>query len=119
MYDATVEQKLQLLRQVRSRYQENQYDMSNRERILYGRTGFTPEREYPYEDEMPLGEAPFSFFRLRFLIAALLLAAVIIMDKNGTNLAGITSEKIFEMISADYGEQVEEWVETLSFSVDN
>ena len=35
-YMENVEQKLQLVQQVRSRYQENRYDLSNRERILYG-----------------------------------------------------------------------------------
>ena len=39
MSDATMEQKLRLVQQVRSRYQEDQYDLSQRERILYGRTG--------------------------------------------------------------------------------
>ena len=60
------------------------------------------------------GNSPFAFLRLRFLVAALLLAAVIIMDKNGLDVAGITTEKIYEMISADYEEKIEEWVETMS-----
>ena len=127
MSEVSMEQKLQLIRQVRSRYHEDRYDMSNRERLLYGRSGYIPDgrAEYPepYEDapykdtygDMPLsGNSPFAFLRLRFLVAALLLAAVIIMDKNGLDVAGITTEKIYEMISADYEEKIEEWVETMS-----
>ena len=127
MSEVSMEQKLQLIRQVRSRYHEDRYDLSNRERLLYGRSGYIPDgrAEYPatYEDapykdtygEMPLsGNSPFAFLRLRFLVAALLLAAVIIMDKNGLDVAGITTEKIYEMISADYEEKIEEWGETMS-----
>lgn len=127
MSEVSMEQKLQLIRQVRSRYHEDRYDLSNRERLLYGRSGLLPEdrAEYPapYEDDPyrdPYGDislsgnSPFSFLRLRFLIAALLMAAVIIMDKNGMDVAGITTEKIYEMISADYEEKIEEWVETMS-----
>lgn len=125
MSEISMEQKLQLVQQVRSRYHEDRYDLSNRERLLYGKTSLMPDRqEYPayrntpYEDtygQAPLsGESPLSFFRVRFVIAGLLLAAVIIMDRNGINVAGITTDKIYEMISADYEEKIEEWVEAMS-----
>lgn len=135
MNEITTEQKLRLVQQVRSRYHENQYDLSNRERLLYGRTSFNPDsREqsaadhaagrqdmqgyYAYGDgygeSLPSGENLFSFFRLRFLLAALLLAAAIVIDKNSLNIAGITSEKICEMISADHEEKIENWVEAMS-----
>ena len=42
MSNVTTEQKLQLVQQVRSRYHEDQYDMSNRERLLYGRSSILP-----------------------------------------------------------------------------
>ena len=41
---------------------------------------------------------------------------VIVMDTNGMTVAGITSEKIYEVISADYEEVLETWVETVSQS---
>lgn len=127
MNDMTVEQKLQLVRQVRSRYHENQFDMSNRERILYGKTAIAPEKAL-YEDSYDrglegrftpqgtaqLGDAPFSFFGIRLFIAALLLTAVIVMDRNDINVAGITTEKIFQVISADYEEAIAQWVESVS-----
>lgn len=135
MSEITTEQKLKLVQQVRSRYDENRYDLSNRERLLYGRTSLTPDSreqyaaepgsgsrsmrgDYGYDggygESLPYGERTVSFFRLRFLLAALLLAAVIVMDKNGIDVAGITSEKIYEMISADYEEKIELWVEAMS-----
>lgn len=124
MSDITMEQKLQLVQQVRSRYHENQSDLSSRERILYGKTGAAPGRAGyppPYEDTYGNSfdgsipeDSPFTFFRLRFLLAMVLLALVILMDKNDIDVAGISSEKIFEMISADYESKIEEWVEAMS-----
>lgn len=118
MSDMTVEQKLQLVQQVRSRYHENQYDMSNRERIVYGRTAISPER-MEYEDPLLYGgtQRPGmerSFFGMRFFVAALLLTGVIMMDRKGINVAGITTEKIFQVISADYEDKIEEWVEAVA-----
>jgi len=118
-----MEQKLQLVQQVRSRYHENQYDMSNRERILYGKTSRNPDLRYvsayrdAYEEPMEGTNGTISFFKLRMFVALLLLAAVIIMDKNGFSVAGITTEQIFQAISADYEEKIEEWVEALSYNV--
>jgi len=128
--NATMEQKLRLIQQVRSRYHENQYDMFNRERILYGKTSVLPQeagmlpdarQPYPYGDTYgdslaPAGASP-SFFKLRFWAAIFLLAAVIIMDKNNLNVAGITTEKIFQAISVDYDDKIEEWVQALSYNL--
>ena len=116
MSDATMEQKLRLVQQVRSRYQEDQYDLSQRERILYGRTGvglrgtgyddsyedFYRERDMPVQGEI-------SSFRLRLFLAMFLAMLLIIMDINHMTVAGITSEKIYEVISADYEAGLETW----------
>lgn len=127
MSDITMEQRLQLVQQVRSRYHENQSDLSSRERILYGKTSADPGKtgyfsayEDPYGNrfdgnDIP-GDSPFTFFRLRFILAMVLLAFVILMDKNSIDVAGVNSEKIFEMISADYESKIEEWVEAMSAS---
>lgn len=125
MSDATMEQKLRLVQQVRSRYQEDQYDLSNRERILYGRTSISPERavgygsyydDYYQEGAMP-GGGEASSFRLRLFLAMFLVMLVIVMDVNGIAVAGITAEKIYEVISADYEEVLETWVEAISSNV--
>lgn len=124
MSDATMEQKLRLVQQVRSRYQEDQYDLSNRERILYGRTSISPERAVGYgsyyDDYYPEGALPgegASSFRLRLFLAMFLVMLVIVMDVNGIAVAGITTEKIYEVISADYEEVLETWVEAISSNV--
>ena len=106
---------MQLVQQIRSRYHENQYDLSNRERILYGRSGAQtaafpdpePELEQPY---------PSSFFRVRLLVALLLFGLVVAMDRGGFQVAGFTADKILEAISADYEEKLDQWVEAMSDS---
>ena len=61
---------------------------------------------------MPEGR-PLTFFKLRLWLALFLVTAVILLDLNGTEVAGITAQKIFEVISADYEEALEAWVENL------
>lgn len=112
MSDVTTERKLQLIQQIRSRYKEDRYDMSNRERILYGRESVRPWDEN--EDDPEWERPPQSSFRLRVLLAVLLFAAVVAIDTNGTSLFGITAEKVYQIISEDYEDKIEEWVETLS-----
>ncbi len=111
MKDVTTERKLQLIQQIRSRYNEDRYDMSNRERLLYGRESVRPWEE---DGENPDADSPPSSFRLRVLLAVLLFAAVVAIDTNGTSLWGITAEKVYQIISADYEEKIEEWVEALA-----
>ncbi len=121
MSDVTMEQKLRLVQQVRSRYHENQYDLSNRERILYGKTssglqdeGTLRYGEPYYEDTARPEEVSFSFLKFRMWIALFLVTAVIVMDRNHMEVAGITAEKIFEVISADYEDVIETWAEALT-----
>lgn len=116
MNDITVEKKLELVQQMRSQYSKNQYDMSNRERILYGqsRTLTVPHEKSARE------ESPSSSFglRVRILAAAALLAAAILLDQNHIEIAGIAMEKVFTAISTDYYGVVSEYIEQtiLSFS---
>lgn len=112
MKDVTTERKLQLIQQIRSRYDEDRHDMSNRERILYGRESVRPWEENGDDPEWE--QAPQSSFRLRVLLAVLLFAAVVAIDTNGTSLWGITAEKVYQIISEDYEDKIEEWVETLA-----
>ena len=121
----TMEKKLQLVQQVRSRYNENQYDMSNRERILYGRTSAAGRPDYNrslYYDENVLPDSEgdsVSSFKLRFFIALVLFGIVVFMDRSHVAIGGISSEKLYGMISADYEEKIEDWVEALSNSTQN
>ncbi len=114
MRDVTTEQRLRLIQQVRSRYNENQYDLSNRERILYGKS-FSGEIADSERQENPEAyPRPFSSFKLRLLIAVLLGAAVISMDRNQIKIAGITSAQIYQAISADFEENIEKMAAALS-----
>ncbi len=121
----TMEKKLQLVQQVRSRYNENQYDMSNRERLLYGRTSAAGKPDYNqslYYDENVLPDSDgdsVSSFKLRFFIALVLFGIVVFMDRSHVAIGGISSEKLYGMISADYEEKIEDWVEALSNSTQN
>ena len=115
MRDVTTEQRLRLIQQVRSRYHENQYDLSSRERILYGKsfTRESPDRTDP-EGMSDIERPPASSFRLRLVIAILLGAAVISMDRNHIKIAGITSDQIYQAISADFEENIEKMVAAMS-----
>ena len=107
---ANTEKRLQLLKQIRSRYNDDQRDLSNRELILYGRSTRSATEDSRQQEVQPDAEQV-SFFRIRLILAVLLFAAVIFMDMDGMELAGITAEKIFQAISADYENVIETWAE--------
>ena len=109
MSDVSTENKLRLLKQIRSRYQEDQLDLNSREQILYGKSSRSSSRYESPVDEDPLPDGQVSFFRLRFVLAAMLVGLVILMDVKGISLAGITADKIFQAISADFEEKLEQW----------
>lgn len=118
MSDVTMEQKLRLVQQIRSRYNEDQYDMSNRERILYGKS---VRREYcrvGADTETPETPPALSSFKVRLVLAALLAVLLIAMDKNDSKIAGITSNEIFRAISADFEDDMAEWVAAMSESTE-
>lgn len=117
MSDVRTEKRLRLLKQIRSRYNEDQFDLSNRERILYGRSSRSAEDfDRALEDgQIPEGQP--TFFRLRLLLAVGLLGLVIFMDMKDISVAGITSDKIFQAISADFEEKIEQWMVTSQPSV--
>lgn len=118
MSDFSVEQKLELVQQIRSQYYRNQSDLMNREHILYGRTQIkSPEQEYyNYNSSSTDTEENLltdNTVKIRYLLSAVLLLLVILFDKSGTTLAGISMEEIFTMIETDYEEVVETWADSL------
>lgn len=121
MNSTTTEQKLRLIQQIRSRYRENRYDMYNREQILYGRAAYPDDLEYGRDTDGSLLDEPgypehVSGFRIRLFLAALLFAALVAMDVNGITIGSISAEKVMEVISVDYEEKIDEWVEAVSRS---
>ena len=105
------EKRLQLVKQIRSKYREDQRDLTNRELILYGKST-RPAADDFYMQETPANTEQISFFRIRVVFAALLFAAVIFMDMGDRKIAGITAERIFQAISADY----EAIIDTLAYN---
>lgn len=114
MSDVTTEQKLRLIQQVRSRYNQNQVDLSDRERIIYGKS-FS---KVPYNERETIAaddaDPHPSSFKLRLMIALLLGAMVISMDRNDIKIAGITSDQIYQAISADFEENIEKMVAAMT-----
>lgn len=118
MSDVTMEQKLQLVAQVRDRYHENQYDLHNRERIICGEASPRSNQLGADGENIEMREKV-SFFRIRFLFALLFFLTVVVMDTNNIKVAGITVEKIFQVISTDYEEIIDVWMEKVVSSYNN
>lgn len=112
MSNTTMEQKLALIQQVRSNHNRNQFDLTNRERILYGKTS---SRSYlqngfydmPYKNLYEDEDIGMVFFKLRFMIAAVLVAAIILLDLKGGSFAGITTGEMFDAIARDYTTEID------------
>lgn len=100
------EQKLRLLQQIRSQYEQNLFDMKKREHILYG-TSFNDPQEYntaPSKDDSSVQGT----FRIRFAIALMLFVIIILLDIEGAKFIGIDSTEVFAAMDADYIAQIEE-----------
>ena len=74
------------------------------------RNGETPVRKEPEK-------AGYSFFKLRFLLAVVLLLGVIFMDRNQLSLGGISSERLYEILQTDYEENLSAWVKDIAEKV--
>lgn len=116
MSNFTVDKKLELMRQIRSRYQKDRSDMFRREQLLYGRTSVYPSDEIGMRemDELEDEGEPIQTFPLRILLAVALFLLIIICDMSGKSFLGIRAEQCFYAISADYEKSITTWVETVS-----
>lgn len=112
MGNFTVDKKVELMRQIRSRYQKDRNDLFRREQLLYGRTSVYPLEENEMTD-LDEGE-PVQTFPLRSLLAVALFLLIIICDMSGRSFFGIRAEQCFSAISADYESSITTWVETVS-----
>lgn len=114
MEDITIEKKLQLVQQIKNQYHQNQYDMAKREQILYG-NGY---RQDYYDQNIKTPEendvSSSGSLRLRAFLAGLLLAGVILCDRLGISPAGMEMNQVFQLLSVDYQENVDEFISTLS-----
>lgn len=121
MESISTEQKLELVKQIRSKYNENLSDLNHRERILYGRTssygqgdigGYSSVDRSWYYDDYGEGEdvQSFSFGKVRFLIAVILVTGVITLDLSGKSLMGVPMNQVFAVIAQDYEDEIAAWV---------
>lgn len=113
MGDFSTQQKLQLTRQVRERYQQDRQDLGQREQLLYGRTlsYFEEEPSFSYGDDADysgMGDrsgGKGGTLGLRILLAAILVCLLALADRRGDTLFGLTSQQIREYIQLDYTSQ--------------
>lgn len=116
MSDITMEKKLKLVQQIRSQYDQNQYDLSNREQLLYGRTSC---RDTDLPEILSEGQTHATgSFRIRMLLACLLFLFIVAADQLGISPAGISVHSVFEMIETDYQENMDDILEVLSAEAD-
>ena len=113
MAHISVEQKLTMLNQVRSRYDNNQADLMRREQILYGRTSPVQSADFSnrwsIEEGVTADTLPVQgTFRLRLLVAAILAVLLILSDQRGREFLGVSTSQIYTMIEEDYMSQMEE-----------
>lgn len=113
MGDISTQQKLQLTRQVRERYYQNRQDLGQREQLLYGRplsyfeeessSGYGEALDYPdYGSRYGGGGERAGTLGLRILLAAVLICLLVLADRRGDTLFGLTSRQIGEYIRSDY-----------------
>lgn len=109
MSDFSTQQKLQLARQVRERYQQDRQDLGQREQLLYGRT-LSYFEEDPVYGEMPgyggqptdgSGTGKTGTLGLRILLAAILVCLLSLVGHRGDTLFGLTSGQISDYIRWD------------------
>ena len=113
MGDISTQQKLQLTRQVRERYQQDRQDLGQREQQLYGRSlsYFEEEPVYNYGETADYsskyggGGEKTGTLGLRILLAAVLVCLLALADRRGDTLFGLTSQQIGEYIRSDYTPQ--------------
>ncbi|MBR5248679.1 MAG: hypothetical protein IKV27_07055 [Lachnospiraceae bacterium] len=113
MANISVEQKLTMLNQLRSRYDNNQADLLRREQILYGRMSPVQSADvginWSTENEVCADTLSVrGTFRLRLLIAAVLAVLLILSDQKGKDFLGVSTSQIYTMIEEDYMTQMEE-----------
>ena len=124
MGDFSVEQKLQLIRQVRSQHDRDRLDLMNRERILFGKTGeygdihTNKELVSTHENTEMLsntqaGSLKSTLFKIRLLSAIVLAVFLILLDQKNGLFFGIDTSQVFSILASDYYQQMEEYLSRL------
>lgn len=127
--NTTIEKKLQLVKQIRSQYNQNQYDLSNREQILYGRASYkapSVSQSDSFHDIVRRGEpaainngmgdtaVASESLKLRSALAVMLFVFAVLFDLLGVAPAGVKMQQVFEVIAADYQENMTAFVDAMT-----
>lgn len=122
-HETTVDQKLELIRQVRSQYRQNQNDLIHRESILYDRPirpianlDVSPAADNAYYDPYNIqkkGSQTSGTLKIRFVTAVLLTALVILFHRSHISPAGIHMEQVFLALEQDYEDLIMAWSSSL------
>lgn len=94
------EQKLELVRQIKTQYHQNKYDLYNREHLLYA----TPETS---QDSTKNNTS--ESLKFRSVVAILLFLFVILLDSFGFKPLGIEMTQLFGILQTDYLESISDW----------
>jgi len=116
MSEITIEKKLELLQQIRSKNEQNRFDMSRREQIIYGKT-MEPMINGGYYQEVMDEDDELPTFPLRALLAVALFLLMIICDMSGKSFMGIQTSICFDAIATDYESSITAWVDAASKNV--
>ncbi len=107
MGNISVEQKLNMLHQLRARYDNDRTDLMRREQILYGQTSPVHSSEFynsQYQEEGACSNTSSvrGTFRIRFLAAIVLVLLLILTDRKDKDFFGVSTSEIYTLIEEDY-----------------
>ena len=100
MDEISREQKLALVRQIKTQYHQNQYDLSNREQLLYAAS------EIPEQNAKNNTSGSLKF---RSVVALLLFLLIVMFDSFDISPAGMEINQLFEFLQTDYLKSFSGW----------
>ena len=112
MSEISIDKKLELMHQIRSRSERDRFDMAKREMIVYGKDN--PKRNAVFFAQEAESEDDFSTFPLRILLSVALFLLIVVCDLSGKSFLGIHANQCFQAIRVDYESSITAWVDAAS-----
>lgn len=101
MAEISREQKLELVRQIKTQYHQNQYDLYNREHLLYATTSDIPQQNTKNNTSDSL--------KFRSVVTILIFIIIVLFDSFGIGPEGMEIKQLFEFLQTDYMESFSGW----------
>ncbi len=104
------DKKLELVRSIRMNQQNNRVVLNNRQQLIYGNTRplVAKGELYGLESAALAGSVPedaagdtgstLKSFKIRLLIAVVIFAAFVFLDRTGQSILGVTTDQVSEAI---------------------